>query len=58
MEQWRNKKLMSRVQVQVGIDEPILSSKCRSESALIPNGATESSCPLVKYDYHFNNEYE
>ena len=30
----------------------------RSESTLIPNGATESGCPLVESDYHCNNEYE
>ena len=58
MEQWRNQKLMSQVRAQGGIDESSLSSECRSESALIPNGATKSGCPLVESDYHCNNEYE
>ena len=39
-----------------GIDEPSPSLECRSESALIPNGATESGCPLVESDYHCSNE--
>ena len=38
---------------KLGIDEPSPSSKCRSESVLIPNGATEFGCPLVESDYHF-----
>ena len=58
MDQQRNRKLMSRVRAQGGIDEPSPSSKCRSESALISNGATEFGCLLVESDYHFNNEYE
>ena len=58
MEQQKIKKLMSQVRAQVGVDELSLSSECKSESALIPNGATESCCPLVEYDYHCNNEYE
>ena len=58
MEQRRNRKLMSRVRAQGGIDESSPSSECRSESALIPNGANEFSCLLVEFDYHCNNEYE
>ena len=46
--------------------EPKLNSKVgatKSELkggaiALIPNEATESSCPLVESNYHINNEYE
>ena len=57
-EQQTEKGLMSGVRAQVRIDEPSPSSECKSESALIPNGATKFGCPLVKSDYHFNNEYE
>ena len=32
--------------------------KPRSESALIPNGATKSGCPLVESDYHCIMKYE
>ena len=41
-----------------GEDESNSSSGRRSKSTLIPNGATESGCPLVESDYHCNNEYE
>ena len=37
MEQQKYKKLMSRVRAQLGVDESSPSSKCKSESALIPN---------------------
>ena len=42
MEQQKYKKLMRRVRAQLGVDESSPSSKRRSESVLILNGATES----------------
>ena len=53
----RNRAQVGEAKTELSAEEPNLSSGRRSRiRGLIPNGATESGCPLVEFDYNCNNE--